>query len=97
MGAYLPYADSVFTGYEGQFFILDENVSTQGVKYDYQSVMQFIHNAFGRDGVRTIRPLKEMIHLANTYHPTSLDILHLDILYCKGIYTLNLKHAYNNL
>ena len=79
---------TLFTGHHWQFYILDENVSTQGIMYDYQSVMHLGYKAFGKKHLRTITPLKYKAVRGNSnyMYPTVYDFHHLNVLYCKGIH-----------
>ena len=82
------YADFIilisFTGLVGEFDILHENTSTQGVAYDYKSVMHLNAFAFAKGTNETMLPLKSDCPLYDTILPSSLDILHANILYCEG-------------
>ena len=69
------------------FDIIEENVSMQGIEYDYQSVMQFHTRAFSRNNLRTVVLLKYRRQRAcSAQYPSPLDIRHLHILYCGGMY-----------
>ena len=76
-----------FTGFEREFDILEENTSTQEMPYDYKSVMHFIGNVYAPGScLKTIVPLQKLERLGNTVHPTYINILQANILYCDGIY-----------
>ena len=78
-----------FTGQVREFDILDENTSTQGVEYDYKSVMHLGVFAFSMGNLETIVPLKSPYPFYGTKYPSALDIFHVNILYCEGN-----KHIY---
>ena len=78
------YTHFAFIGFEGEFGILKENVSTQGLKYDYQSVMHFNSRVFGMQTFSTIVCLKYPGCLGHPSHPTFHDFLHLKLTYCQG-------------
>ena len=73
-----------FTGLVEEFNILDKNTSTQGVAYDYWSIMHPGVLAFAKGKCNTIVPLKFTGNISVTTHPTLLDIFHVNILYCEG-------------
>ena len=80
------YTLITFTGLEWQFDILDENIaSTQGIPYDYKSVMHLGYTAFAKSREKTILPLKYNDRLTHVTTPTFLDFFHVNILYCGGI------------
>ena len=64
---------------------MEENVSTQGIQYDYRSVMHLHFDAFAKKYLRSIVKLKRFGLLRSTHFPTVLDMLHLVILYCQGM------------
>ena len=84
----LVYADIMiliaFTGLVGEFDILVENISTQGMAYDYKSVMHPGLYAFAKGKHKTIVPLNSTGHLYRERYPTALDIFHIKIMYCEG-------------
>ncbi len=66
-------------------------VDTQGVAYDYDSIMHYEHLAFSRNGHPTIRPLavnvlSSRLGQRNGFSRGDLD--HINALYCGGIYML---------
>ena len=73
-----------FTGRVGEFDILDENTSTQGVAYDYRSVMHPTVVAFAKYRHKSIVLLNFTGPFYGPKYPTSLDIFHVNIMYCKG-------------
>ena len=81
-----------FTGLVGEFCILDENTSTQEMPYDYKSVMHLGTHVFTKGRDKTIVPLKAIGHLSIGPYPTTLDIIHINMLYCQGK-----CNAYNDL
>ena len=86
-----------FTGLERAFAILDENTSTQGVAYDYRSLMHLGPYAFAKGTDETIVPLKVTDRYSNRISPTFLDILHIKILYCQGNTQLTRHPLYTSL
>ena len=83
---YLLGAVIAFTGFEQQFHIVKENASTQGIQYDYESVMQFHGTAFTKNNHRTIVRLNYVGDWRFPIQfPTLLDLHHLNILYCGGM------------
>ena len=78
------YTHFVLIGFEREFDILKDNVSTQGLEYDYQSVMHFNSRVFGMYSFNTIVSLKNPGHLGHASHPTFHDFLHLKLIYCQG-------------
>ena len=85
----LSFIISVITnvGFRDKFLIQSRSTS-QGLPYDYSSIMHYRHNTFSRTrfgstmipGNRTIPKAT----LGNTVKPTELDFLHLNLLYCEG-------------
>ena len=79
----------VYEGYEGNF-AMECGTTSQGLPYDFSSIMHFRHNTFSRD-VRlrsTILPrnptfLKAKLGCSTT--GTDLDFLHVNLLYCGGM------------
>ena len=74
----------VFTGLLGEFDILHENTSTQGVVYEYKSVMHPGLYEFAKEKKKTIVPLKLAGRIYGANYPTTLDIFHMRIMYCEG-------------
>ena len=94
----LAYVLLGFKGLVEEFDIVDEDTSTQGVEYDYRSIMHPRVFAFGKRRTKTIVPINYTGPVANTAYPTGLDILHINIMYCEGnIYiqlTIYIVHVY---
>ena len=92
----IAYAENTiliaFTDLVGEFDILDEDTSTQGVAYDYSSVMHPGVNEFGKKGKETIAPLKSTGRSYGPKYPSTLDILHIGIMYCEGNYYIYSIH-----
>ena len=83
--AYKLYTNIIFTGSHWMFEIIEENASVQGIAYDYQSIMHFRNQAFSRNNLNTIVLLKHRFQRSsNTRYPSTLDIRHLNVLYCGG-------------
>ena len=79
---------AVLTGFGEKF--RTQNMSTsQGLPYDFSSIMHFRHNAFSRDSSKsTLIPHNATIPkitLGSSATATDLDFLHLNILYCGGM------------
>ena len=75
--------------FKGNFWI-ENRTTSQGLPYDFSSIMHFRHLAFSRDGHKsTIIPRSRTISktfLGSSATPTDLDFLHLNLLYCGGTY-----------
>ena len=76
-------------GFEEKFRV--QNITTsQGLPYDFRSIMHFRHDAFSRDHKSTVLPRSHTIRktfLGSSASGTDLDFLHLNILYCGGTCT----------
>ena len=74
-------------GFEEKFWIESRSTS-QGLPYDFSSIMHFRHNAFSRNREKsTVVPRNRTIPktiLGNSSMATDLDFLHLNLLYCGG-------------
>ena len=74
------------TGFEDNFVKLDSRfVTTQGVAYDYGSIMHYDAYAFSNNGQPTIRPKQPGVPLQNLGQReglSSTDIEHVRALYC---------------
>ena len=84
-----------FAGMVKEFDIVDENTSTQGIPYEYSSVMHPGYFAFAKRKISTIVPLKIKGHMSCNAYPTAHDLLHLKIMYCAGntcAFTTNYTH-----
>ena len=75
-------------GFEEKFLI-ERRSSSQGLSYDFGSIMHYRHNAFSRDGDKsTIVPCNRTIPrtiLGKSATATDLDFLHINLLYCGGM------------
>ena len=78
----------------GEFDILDENTSTQGLPYDHMSVMHPDTYVFAKGTNKTIFPLNSVRRCSVGAYPTPLDIFHLNIMYCEGTHTTNYIHVH---
>ena len=71
-----------------KYFEMEQQAISQGLPYDYESVMHFRHNEFSLDNQSsTLVPKKERISLESlgrSLAGTDLDYLHLNLLYCDG-------------
>ena len=76
-------------GFEGQFDVLN-NITSQGIPYDFSSIMHFRHNAFSR-AIRqksTVLPRNQTIPISKlgiSSTGTDLDFFHINLLYCEGM------------
>ena len=76
-------------GFE-QKFRIENKTTSQGLPYDFSSIMHFHHDAFSRDHKSTVVPRNRTIpktFLGSSATGTDLDFLHLNILYCGGTCT----------
>ena len=72
-------------------FTKENGLSTQGVPYDYASIMHYGEFTSSKNGQRTILPLgniTQQVFLGQSQYPTEYDYLHVNLLYCKGEYTV---------
>ena len=91
---FLHNAYNHFTELVEEFDILDENKSTQGLRYDYLSAMHPDMYKFGKGRMKTIVPLNFIGCFSHVAYPSDLDILHMNILYCEGnTYNYTLLHT----
>ena len=71
-----------------EMFETESRSSSQGLPYDFRSIMHLRHNAFSRDhSESTVVPRNRTISktiLGCSAKATDLDFLHLNILYCEG-------------
>ena len=74
-------------GFGEKFFVQNKSTS-QGLPYDFSSIMHFRHNAFsGARNESTVVPRNHTIPktiLGGSANVTDLDFLHLNLLYCRG-------------
>ena len=72
----------------GDKFWIQSRSSSQGVPYDFSSIMHFRHNAFSFDrDESTVVPCNRAIPksiLGSSATATDLDYLHINLLYCGG-------------
>ena len=69
------------------YFEIPENVSTQLLPYNYESIMHLPCRAYSMNGLLTIVPKEVHVHehIFQGYPSArELDYLHLNILYCNG-------------
>lgn len=75
----------VFSEYTDYFRIQSINSSTQGLPYQYQSLMHFSLDEYSKYYYKfTITPIPIPFSTGSLY-PTNLDYLHIKLLYCEGI------------
>ena len=76
-----------YVGFEKNFRTESDSIS-QGLPYDFSSIMHFRHNAFSRSSYKsTVVPLNNTINitlLGSSSTGTDLDFLQLNIVYCGG-------------
>ena len=83
------HSASIFLkGAELDFVVHQQISTTQGLPYDYESVMHFEAKALSLNNFYpTITPLNVSVSpniLGSADSPTKLDYLHLNLLYCGG-------------
>ena len=78
---------AVYIGFEEKFWIQNRSTS-QGLPYDFSSVMHFRHRAFSRSRCKsTVVPHNRTVPitiLGRSATGSGLDFLHLTLLYCGG-------------
>ena len=77
-----------FAGF-GKKFRVENKTTSQGLPYDFNSIMHFRHNAFSRGHKSTVLPRDHGIpktSLGTSDTGTDLDFLHLNVLYCGGTF-----------
>ena len=87
--SFIHVAVIALAGFEKKFRI-ENRTTSQGLPYDFSSIMHFRHNAFSRDNKSTILARSHTISetcLGRSATGTDLDFLHLNILYCGGTCT----------
>ena len=70
-----------------QYFEIPENVSSQLLPYNYESIMHLPCRAYTINGLMTVVPKEPSVPgymLQDNPLPHELDYLHLNILYCNG-------------
>ena len=82
------YCFASFVGFE-ETFQIEKRSTSQGLPYDFGSIMHFLHNAFSRDQLQsTVVPHSRDIGktvLGGSATATDLNFLHLKLLYCGGM------------
>ena len=70
--------------------------TSQGLPYDFSSIMHCQHNTFSRELFKSAvvprNPKIPKTDLGSSDRATPLDFLHINLLYCGGMWMLN---AYN--
>ena len=83
----LLYYTYTLVGFGGKFFIRNKSTS-QGLPYDFSSIMHFRHDAFSRalneSTVVTRNHTIPKTILGGSTDATDLDFLHINLLYCGG-------------
>ena len=81
------YCSVTLVGFVENFGIQSKSTS-QGVSYDFRSIMHFRHNAFSRYRYgSTVLPRNRTVPktiLGSSVKATDLDFIHLNLLYCGG-------------
>lgn len=76
----------MYVGVESNFIKFSTNqVKTQGVEYDYGSIMHYSAYAFTRNGKPTIEPINNGVSknaLGQRSRLSSRDLKHIEALYC---------------
>lgn len=79
-----------FIGYE-QWFERLQRTTSQGLPYDYDSIMHYSSTKYSTSNASTIVPLNETVRLGIRKellllgaYPTKFDYLHINLLYCSG-------------
>ena len=87
--------ENMIDGAESEFEKLSENrVDSQGVGYDYNSIMHYDATLYSRNGSPTIIALDPDIPLGRARELSVLDIEQTNRLYnCPGTYLVRLHHA----
>ena len=84
---FLIYFCIVLVGFGEKFCTQNKSIS-QGLPYDFRSIMHFRHNAFSRGRYKsTLIPHNRSVSksiLGSSATATDLDFLHLNLLYCGG-------------
>lgn len=73
---------------QSQFHQLPMTIISQGLPYDFESVMHYTSKASSKNGRSTLLPKDSNIPpqlLGNAQVPTTYDYLHINLLYCGGI------------
>ena len=72
-------------------FHIEEDSTSQGLPYDYESIMHFKHDTLSiSEGISTILPQNDYLPsgiFGMSETGTKLDFLHINILYCGGKYS----------
>ena len=66
---------------------MDSEAGTQGVPYDYESIMHYSAFSGTKNKQRVIVPLGNIpkpLLLGKLDYPSEYDYLHVNLLYCKG-------------
>ena len=77
----------IFADYYSSFQMFHNSiVTTQGVPYDYYSIMHYRAISSSKNGVLTILPLRNILsdEVGGKHLPTEYDYLHLNLRYCEG-------------
>lgn len=67
--------------------MVHERYISQGVPYEYKSLMHYSAKAHSANGLYTIVPLKQSIsvdEIGGAQTATKFDYLHINLLYCEG-------------
>ena len=68
-----------------EFVIVGGDATTQGVPYDYKSIMHFMETQFSVNGNATLQLLTtKEAHMGARDYPNHLDYFHITLLYCEG-------------
>ena len=68
-----------------EFYIVGQYATTQGLPYDYMSVMHFTATQFSVNGNATLQlQTTKETHMGARDYPDYLDYFHVILLYCEG-------------
>ena len=68
-----------------EFDIVGHGATTQGIPYDYMSIMHFTEAQFSVNGNATLQLLTtKEAHMGGRHYPNYLDYFHVILLYCEG-------------
>ena len=67
-------------------FKVNTKVGTQGVPYDYESIMHYPEFIGSKRVIVPLRNISEPPFLWQSNYPSLYDYLHVNLLYCNGRY-----------
>lgn len=72
-----PYARRQFDKYN--------SADTQGIPYDYSSLMHYPEISFSKNRKKTIKPLTAGVKIGQRDFISQYDALHINLKYCPGM------------